>query len=61
MIFETSRQARFLIPMALSLGFGIVFATLITLILVPAFYMILEDLRRFTAEAASKPPVMKSD
>jgi len=35
MIFETSRQARFLIPMALSLGFGVVFATLITLILVP--------------------------
>ena len=61
MIFETSRQARFLIPMALSLGFGIVFATLITLILVPAFYMILEDLRGFTAKAASKPSVMKSD
>lgn len=61
MIFETSRQARFLIPMALSLGFGIVFATLITLILVPAFYMILEDLRGFTAKAASEPSVMKSD
>ncbi|MBU3981259.1 MAG: efflux RND transporter permease subunit, partial [Proteobacteria bacterium] len=43
MIFETSRQARFLIPMALSLGFGVVFATLITLILVPSFYMIIED------------------
>ncbi|GBC63032.1 AcrB/AcrD/AcrF family protein [Desulfonema ishimotonii] len=46
MIFETSRQARYLIPMALSLGFGVVFATLITLILVPALYMILEDLHR---------------
>lgn len=45
MIFETSRQARFLIPMALSLGFGIVFATLITLVLVPAFYIIFEDLK----------------
>ena len=44
MIFETSRQARFLIPMAISLGYGIVFATLITLILVPVFYMIIEDL-----------------
>ncbi len=44
MIFETSRQARFLIPMALSLGFGIVFATLITLVLVPALYMMFEDL-----------------
>ena len=44
MIFETSRQARYMIPMAISLGFGIVFATLITLILVPSFYMILEDI-----------------
>jgi len=43
MIFETSRQARFLIPMALSLGFGILFATLITLILVPCLYMAAED------------------
>ena len=45
MIFETSRQARFLIPMAISLGFGVVFATLITLLLVPCLYMILEDVR----------------
>ena len=46
MIFETSRQARFLIPMALSLGYGILFATLITLILVPSLYLIIEDLIR---------------
>jgi multidrug efflux pump subunit AcrB len=46
MIFETSRQARFLIPMALSLGFGILFATVITLILVPCFYLVVEDLRQ---------------
>lgn len=44
MIFETSRQARFMIPMALSLGYGIVFATGITLLLVPCLYMILEDM-----------------
>ena len=44
MIFETSRQARFLIPMAISLGYGILFATLITLFLVPAFYLIIEDI-----------------
>lgn len=44
MIFETSRQARFLIPMAISLGFGVLFATAITLILVPCFYMALEDM-----------------
>ena len=45
MIFETSRQARFLIPMAISLGFGVVFATVITLALVPSIYLILEDLK----------------
>ncbi|MGH0031821.1 MAG: efflux RND transporter permease subunit [Myxococcota bacterium] len=45
MIFESSRQARFMIPMAISLGYGILFATLITLVLVPALYLILEDAR----------------
>ena len=45
MIFETSRQAKFLIPMALSLGFGILFATVITLLLVPCLYMVLEDVK----------------
>ncbi len=44
-ITETSRQARFLIPMAVSLGFGILFATLITLAMVPCLYMILEDIK----------------
>ena len=44
MIFEQSRQARFLIPMAISLGFGILFATLITLVLIPSLTLILEDL-----------------
>ena len=45
-ILETSRQATYLIPMAISLGFGIVFATAIILVIVPCLYMILEDLRR---------------
>jgi len=45
-ILETSRQAYHLIPMAISLGFGIVFATSITLVVVPCLYMMLEDLRR---------------
>jgi len=44
MIFETSLQAKFLIPMAISLGFGILFATLITLILVPSMFMALSDI-----------------
>ncbi len=42
-ILETSRQAYHLIPMAISLGFGIVFATSIILVLVPCMYMMLED------------------
>jgi len=46
MIFETSRQARFMIPMAISLGFGIMFATVITLILMPCLYLTIEDLRK---------------
>ena len=44
-LFETSLQAQFLIPMAISLSFGVLFATFITLLLVPAFYSILEDIR----------------
>lgn len=44
-IFETSRQARFMIPMAISLGYGILFATGITLALVPCFYVIVEDVK----------------
>lgn len=43
MILETSVQARFLIPMAISLGFGVMFSTFIILLLVPALYLIIED------------------
>jgi len=45
MMFETSRQALFLVPMAISLGYGIVFATFLTLILIPSLYMINEDIK----------------
>ena len=47
MITESSFQAQFLIPMAISLGFGLFFATLITLGLVPCLYLILEDIKIF--------------
>jgi multidrug efflux pump subunit AcrB len=43
-IMETSRQAYYLIPMAISLGFGIIFSTSIILVIVPCLYMILEDI-----------------
>lgn len=42
-LLERSLQAQFLIPMATSLAFGVIFATLITLFLVPAMYLVLED------------------
>jgi multidrug efflux pump subunit AcrB len=45
LMLETSLQAKFLIPMAVALASGIMFATMITLILVPALYVILEDLK----------------
>lgn len=45
LILEKSLQARFLIPMAVSLGFGVMFATAITLLLVPCGYLVLEDLK----------------
>ena len=47
MIFETSRQARFMIPMAISLGYGILFSTTVTLVLVPCLYMMLNDAARY--------------
>jgi len=54
MILETSVQAQFLIPMAISLGFGILFATGITLLLIPCLYMILEDARGIFGLETSK-------
>ncbi len=44
---ERSMQAAFLVPMAVSLGFGVLFATSITLILVPTAYLILDDIQRW--------------
>jgi multidrug efflux pump subunit AcrB len=45
MVLETSLQARFLIPMAISLGCGVLFCTITTLFTVPSLYLIVEDLR----------------
>ena len=50
MILEKSLQARFLIPMAISLGFGVLFATGIILLIVPSLYMIVEDLKGLSAK-----------
>ena len=45
LLFEKSVQAKFLVPMAVSLAFGVLFATFITLVLVPCGYFILEDMK----------------
>ena len=50
MLLEQSRQARFLVPMAVSLGYGVLFATVITLILIPCGYIILDDLKNLFAK-----------
>lgn len=54
LLFEKATQAQFLIPMAVSLGFGIIFATFITLILVPVNYLLVEDMKRFTSRSKEK-------
>ena len=53
-LWETSRQAQALIPAAVSLGYGIMFATLITLILIPVLLMIKEDIHTLIARLKSK-------
>ncbi len=44
-LFETSLQAKFVIPMAIALGFAVLYATLVTLILVPCMYLMFEDMK----------------
>ena len=48
-VLERSLQAQFVMPMAVSLAFGILFATVITLVLIPSLYVILDDLVRYVA------------
>ena len=47
LIFFASGQTAFLSPMAVSLGFGLIFATVLILLVVPCFYMVVDDLRNF--------------
>ena len=58
LMLEKSVQAQFLIPMAVSLAFGVMFATVVSLVLVPALYFILEDAKqwrlRFTATTETR-------
>jgi multidrug efflux pump subunit AcrB len=56
LLLEKSLQAQFLIPMAVSLAFGVLFATFITLILVPSLYSILEDFRGWSKRLLRRGP-----
>jgi multidrug efflux pump subunit AcrB len=47
LLIEKSVQAKFLVPMAISLAFGVLFATLITLLLVPTSYLVIEDMKKY--------------
>ncbi len=58
LILEKSVQAQFLIPMAVSLGFGVVYCTVTTLLLVPAIYLVLEDVRRLLGLGTDEAPVV---
>jgi len=54
LMLERSVQAQFLIPMAISLAFGVLFATVISLLLVPASYYLIEDFKRVFAGRSSR-------
>jgi len=64
MVFETSRQAKFITPMAVSLGFGILFTTVVCLVVLPSLYVLLEQFkeRRLTSGSSENlPPVLSSE
>lgn len=53
-VLESSLQAAQLIPMAIALGFGILFASAIILVLVPCFYLVLDDIQRVTHKGSAE-------
>jgi multidrug efflux pump subunit AcrB len=53
-IMNSSMQAQFLIPMAVSLAFGVLFASFITLFVVPSLYLVQEDLRGLPARLRAR-------
>ena len=61
LLSETSLQAQFLIPAAASLGYGILFATLITLVLIPALLLINHELHMLCRRGLNKIGLMKED
>ncbi|QJR79413.1 efflux RND transporter permease subunit [Alteromonas pelagimontana] len=60
-VFERSLQAQIVIPMAISLAFGILFATVITLLLVPAMYLVLDDIKNIFRRKPKTGPEAASE
>jgi multidrug efflux pump subunit AcrB len=60
LMLERSVQAQFLIPMAVALAFGVLFSTFITLGLVPALYVILEDFQKLWGWAWGAAPAAEA-
>ncbi len=54
LMFEQSRQSKFMVPMAMSLGWGVIFATFITLALVPVITLVFDDIRAFYVKLYGK-------
>ena len=61
MVLETSVQARFLIPMAISIAFGVMFATFIILLIVPALYLAIEDAKGWVSWVFRDPERSTAD
>ena len=61
--FEVSAQAKIVIPMAVSLAFGVLFATIVTLVLIPCLYLIIEDIKSLfkRKKQAAKPDAQTLD
>ncbi len=60
-MMETSMQAKIVIPMAVSLAFGVLFATIVTLVLIPSLYVIMDDFKHKKASKALDPAINKTE
>jgi multidrug efflux pump subunit AcrB len=61
MMLETSIQAKFMIPMAISIAYGVLFSSFITLFMVPCSYLFLEDAIRFSRRGRTGSGDVKAD
>jgi len=58
-MLETSWEAQFLIPLAISIAFGVMFSTTVTLIFLPALHLVVDDIHQWLMRYAEKHPLIK--